>query len=140
MTDTTQLRQREGDQPLPVPQPDLIGSHQWVIDYLHTRKNMATAPGLFDVIVKALKDRAELGIKRYGSLLQPNNGRDSLQDAMEETTDQVVYLANALREGEQVHMIFERAVEVMIELAWYMECTEADFDNSVGDGPNDDGG
>jgi len=70
-------RERPEDQALPIPN-DEIGSH--------------------DVAIKMLQERKELGLKRYGSLLQPNNGRDNLQDAIEELIDLLVYLVTEKRE------------------------------------------
>jgi len=48
-------------------------------------------------IAMILRRRA-LGIKRYGAPLQPNNGRDSLWDAVEESLDMFMYLLNYWRE------------------------------------------
>ena len=38
-----------------------------------------------------------MGIRKYGTPLQPDNGRDSLQDAYEEALDLCVYLKNEIR-------------------------------------------
>lgn len=52
-----------------------------------------------DAVTKALTDvallvdqRRELGLTRYGALLQAGNGRDSLRDAIEEVVDLAAYL------------------------------------------------
>lgn len=42
--------------------------------------------------------RREVGIKRYGTPLQPNNGRNALQDAYEEALDLAMYLKQLLVE------------------------------------------
>lgn len=48
---------------------------------------------LMDVdLVPLMKARHELGKSRYGTALQPFNGRDALQDALEEALDMLVYL------------------------------------------------
>ena len=53
-----------------------------------------------DEVIKDLQARKELGLKRYGTYLQPHNGRDSLLDAYEEAMDLVIYLKNRIREDE----------------------------------------
>lgn len=50
------------------------------------------------VAVTMILRRRALGVQRYGQPLQPNNGRDSLWDAVEESLDQFVYLLNYWRE------------------------------------------
>jgi hypothetical protein len=82
------LRQREGDQPLPIPN-EYASAH--------------------DLAIKLLQARKDLGLKRYGSLLQPRNGRDNLRDAIEEATDLLVYLVN---EGEE-RRLYEQEIETL---------------------------
>ena len=58
-------------------------------------------PGAFNVqaCVRAdLEDREAMGIRKYGTPLQPGNGRDALQDAYEEALDLACYLKQALLE------------------------------------------
>jgi hypothetical protein len=55
------------------------------------------APGT--ALVQMMLARHELGKQRYGVGLQPFNGRDALQDAMEEILDLIVYLEQAAMEG-----------------------------------------
>jgi hypothetical protein len=50
------------------------------------------------MVAEDLEARKQLGLKRYGSLLQPNNGRDNLQDAYEEVLDLAVYLKTEIEE------------------------------------------
>jgi len=50
------------------------------------------------VAIKLLQARLAVGIRRYGQPLQPNNGRDSLLDAIEENCDLLVYLITEWRE------------------------------------------
>lgn len=47
-----------------------------------------------------MQARHELGIKRYGTPLQPNNGRDMLRDAYDEVLDLAVYLRGAIYERD----------------------------------------
>ena len=75
----TGLRQRPGDQPLPVP-----NAH----------------PAIQDLVLADIEARRELGIQRYGTPLQPFNGRDSLRDAYEEALDLAIYLRQLIYETE----------------------------------------
>lgn len=112
-------RQRPGDQPLPCPVPGAISSHQWVINDLAMDGSMP--PGLFEAVRARIKAREELGISRYGQLLQPGNGRDVMRDVWEETVDQVAYLATAYREGAPVLNFYNRALDFMLDLVSFMD-------------------
>ncbi len=74
---TGELRQRPGDQPLPVPngQPDVQS-----------------------MVIEDIRARRELGIQRYGTALQAHNGRDALRDAYEEALDLAMYLRQVIEE------------------------------------------
>ena len=74
------LKLRDGDQPLPV-------------------KNEHT--DIQSLVVADLEARKELGIKRYGTALQPFNGRDMLKDAYEEALDLAVYLRGVIEERDK---------------------------------------
>jgi hypothetical protein len=73
------LRQRPGDQPLPVPNGN---------------------PGVHSMVIADVEARRDLGIGRYGTLLQAGNGRDALRDAYEEALDLSVYLRQAIEERD----------------------------------------
>lgn len=64
------LRQREGDQRLPEP-------NGW--------------PGAHSVAIRFMQARQDLGLRRYGSALQPFSGRDGLKDLIDELADGLVY-------------------------------------------------
>ena len=49
-------------------------------------------------LLKDMRDREELGIKKYGTPVQAFNGRDCLIDAYQEMLDCVVYLRQKLEE------------------------------------------
>lgn len=72
-------RLRPGDQPLPV-------------------RN--DSPFIQPLVIKDLEERMQLGIKRYGTLLQANNGRDMLRDLYEELLDALVYLKGLIIERD----------------------------------------
>lgn len=78
------LRQRPGDQPLPVTADP-------------------AAPGAHDAIIALMQQRKALGLARYGSTLQPHTGRDTARDLIDELADGIVYaqtLATELRDLE----------------------------------------
>jgi hypothetical protein len=47
-----------------------------------------------------LEERERVGIERYGTSLQPHNGRDALRDAYEEALDLACYLRQAMAERD----------------------------------------
>jgi hypothetical protein len=74
------LRNREGDQPLPV---------------INDEKSIQ------DRVIEDILARKELGIKRYGTALQPFNGRDPLQDLYDELIDATQYVKQELVERDE---------------------------------------
>lgn len=58
-------------------------------------------PATWSLVVKDMTERNKVGIQRYGTPLQPFNGRNSLQDAYEEVLDLCVYLKNAIEEQKR---------------------------------------
>lgn len=78
MTATPERAGREGDsQPLPV-----VNEH----------------PDIQSAVIADIEARRELGIRRYGTALQPHNGRSMLLDAYEEALDLAIYLKGELVE------------------------------------------
>jgi hypothetical protein len=57
-------------------------------------------PYMQDLVLEDIEKRKEIGIQRYGTLLQPHNGRDFLRDAYEECIDQCMYLRGCLYERD----------------------------------------
>lgn len=70
---------RDGDQPLPVP-------------------NKGTP--IQTLVILDIHERMQTGIKRYGTPLQANNGRDALRDAYEESMDLTCYLRQMIEERD----------------------------------------
>jgi len=58
-------------------------------------------PAVWDLVLQDMKNRDTLGEKRYGTRLQPFNGRKSLRDAYDEVLDLAVYLRQAIYEMEE---------------------------------------
>lgn len=55
-------------------------------------------PFIQDLVLKDIEARKAYGLKKYGTLLQPDNGRDALMDAYQEALDLVVYMRQKLYE------------------------------------------
>lgn len=74
------MRMRPGDQPLPVrnEQPDVQS-----------------------MVIADITARREVGIERYGTALQPGNGRDAYEEAL----DLACYLRQAIAERDQAPTI-----------------------------------
>lgn len=53
-----------------------------------------------DAVIADMQTRKQVGIARYGTPLQPFNGRDALWDAYEEALDLACYLKQALLERD----------------------------------------
>lgn len=59
-------------------------------------------PSILALVRADLTTREQLGIERYGTTLQPDNGRDSLVDAYQEALDMAAYLRQRIEEGGTV--------------------------------------
>jgi len=57
-------------------------------------------PFVQECVIADIRERMEHGKRKYGTALQPHNGRNMLQDAYEEALDLCVYLKGALLEQE----------------------------------------
>ena len=58
-------------------------------------------PGIWQLVIADMADRDRVGRERYGTPLQPHNGRDALVDAYQECLDMVVYLRQAIEERDR---------------------------------------
>lgn len=95
------MKDRPGDQPLPTPN-DARDIQSMVIDDIGKRRSV--------------------GIERYGTALQPNNGRDALRDAYEEALDLCMYLKQAMVERDE-------SVDIMAGLKERI----AEFESHIGE-------
>lgn len=57
-------------------------------------------PCIQDLVIKDMEGRKVIGLAKYGTLLQPFNGRDALRDAYEEALDLAQYLRQAIEERD----------------------------------------
>ena len=51
---------------------------------------------------KIIESRKQFGIEKYGTILQPGNGRNNLEDALDEIVDALVYIRCELFERDVV--------------------------------------
>ena len=58
-------------------------------------------PSVHDLVIDVIRERKNLGMRKYGTVLQASNGRDHLTDAIEEAADLLAYLA-AERETRRI--------------------------------------
>lgn len=58
-------------------------------------------PAVWDLVIADMRERDGVGRARYGTPLQPHNGRDALKDAYAEALDLAVYLRQALFERDR---------------------------------------
>lgn len=93
------------DQPEPVAN-DSDAVWPQVVDELWGLE-LPVPPTIIHALEYDMLDRHEVGIKRYGTALQPYNGRDALTDAYAEALDQTVYLKQAFIEADDDVMIQE---------------------------------
>ena len=71
-----------------------------MIDQPPPKPESPDKPAIWDLVIFDMSDRDRLGRERYGTPLQPDNGRDALQDAYEEVLDLCVYMRQALYERD----------------------------------------
>lgn len=57
-------------------------------------------PAVWDLVIADMRERDAGGLAKYGTRLQPGNGRDALVDAYQEALDLCVYLRQAIAERE----------------------------------------
>ena len=55
-------------------------------------------PAVWELVIQDMNKRNVFGADKYGTPLQPFNGRDALQDAYEEALDLCVYLRQFIYE------------------------------------------
>jgi hypothetical protein len=75
------VKQREGDQQLPVVNDN---------------------PAIQDLVTADIEERKRVGVERYGTPLQANNGRDTLRDLYEELLDATMYIRQLIEERKSV--------------------------------------
>ena len=69
-------------------------------------------PSCHDLVMKDMVDRKAFGLNKYGTILQPENGRNFLVDAYQEVLDLAVYLRGAIYEREKSPEIVGVAIKL----------------------------
>lgn len=100
----SELRQREGDQPLPTQAPlsepvlpvvtRKVIAHGIALDYKES---------LLRDICADIKERTDLGVQRYGTPLHTFNGRVAARDLYEELVDATQYAVQQYMEESSKH-------------------------------------
>lgn len=57
-------------------------------------------PAVWDLVIKDMRERDAIGERKYGTRLQPRNGRAPLRDAYQEALDLAVYLRQEIYERD----------------------------------------
>jgi hypothetical protein len=71
-------------------------------------------PAVWHLVMMDMNARDQIGRERYGTPLQPFNGRRALVDAYQEALDLVVYLRQELYEREQIDRALHEAQQALI--------------------------
>lgn len=84
-------------------------------------------------VIDELTTRKQRGLETYGTILQPNNGRDAARDAFEEALDTSVYLMQLQLEAEMrgdrdaefyASTLFRSALSLCTRIAYVMHRKE----------------
>lgn len=62
-------------------------------------------PAVWALVIADMQARDAEGRRKYGTPLQPHNGRDALVDAYQECLDMAVYLRQAIEERNDAHEV-----------------------------------
>lgn len=123
----SQLRQRPGDQQLPTPN-DGPSMHDLVVADLRA---WTLPEEVRTRAVELLEARKQLGLTRYGSLLQAHNGRDARRDLVEEIVDALVYARQLIEEqglpGSTAYPAARAYQRLMSALVWAMQVPGGDL-------------
>jgi hypothetical protein len=87
-------------------------------------------------VIADIVARKEIGLKRYGTLLQAFNGRDALLDAYQEALDMCQYLRQVVEEGQTwIHVTYGNALRMTLHLRTMIEdrANEAGNVTALGD-------
>jgi hypothetical protein len=83
----------------PIPNVDTTATRA-VHDQPPPNPEDASKPAVWPLVIVDMCERDRVGRARYGTPLQPNNGRDALKDAYQEALDLAAYLRQAIYERD----------------------------------------
>lgn len=75
-------------------------------------------PAVQDLVIADMQARKEVGLERYGTLLQAFNGRDSIMDAYQESLDLSVYLRQVMAEDNVLLTAVRDLLDVVDAAGW----------------------
>lgn len=75
-----------------------------------------SGPCIQDLVIADINTRKQVGFERYGTLLQPFNGRDALMDAYQEALDLCQYLRQAIEERDHARTLRDPVTGIAIRL------------------------
>jgi hypothetical protein len=68
--------------------------------YTQVSPSKNSHPYIKDLVSKDFQERAEFGYAKYGTYLQPHNGRDVLKDLYQELMDSLIYTRQLIYERD----------------------------------------
>ena len=86
-----------------------------------------THPAVWDLVIADMAERDQIGVQKYGTRLQPHNGRDFLVDAYQESLDLVVYLRGEIEQRkhggfvEQYNSLAKAVNQNAVSKGWWDE-------------------
>jgi hypothetical protein len=109
---TALLEQRKGDRRAATPEPPPTGDGEVVLDAILKKIDEAGMghAHLFPLQARVRADlvaRAEFGLKKYGTRLRTNNGRNAITDLYQEVLDAIMYSMQARMEGKHAGTLVE---------------------------------
>jgi hypothetical protein len=84
---------------IPIPNVDTTATRA-VHDQPPPKPEDASKPAVWPLVIVDMCERDRVGRARYGTPLQPHNGRDALKDAYQEALDLAAYLRQAIHERD----------------------------------------
>jgi hypothetical protein len=98
-----------------------------------------TLGAVWDQVIEDMEQRNEAGVEKYGTPLQPFNGRDALVDAYQEVLDCAVYLKQRIAEDKLRSVELPTREELLKAIHIYcVSCSRLSEDSiAVGTQPED---
>jgi hypothetical protein len=79
-------------------------------------------PNIAELVIDDVAERMRIGTERYGTPLQPFNGRDALKDAYEEVLDLASYMRQMMYERDtELRENAQAALDVKRLADWFMQ-------------------
>lgn len=105
-------------EPAPIPEDGAPSAHDLVIEDLREHHGLH-----FRLVIEDVRERKAMGLAKYNTILQPNNGRDSLVDAYQEALDLAAYLRNEREKRGDLTLVvqYRLALELLLLIRGEME-------------------